>query len=116
MTYGYCVYHEIECDYKGGCIDCPHNTEEDTEWFKQDDEKVESGEQSMDGYDLADEVFRNIGLNENHEISLNDTIRYLGEIFETIYNQSKFVSIKKTNKWINIPHSWIRRRNDDTQI
>lgn len=31
----------------------------------------------MDGYDLADEVFRNIGLNENHEISLNDTIRVI---------------------------------------
>lgn len=31
----------------------------------------------MDGYDLADEIFRNIGLNENHEISLNDTIRVL---------------------------------------
>ena len=31
----------------------------------------------MDGYDLADEVFRNIGLNENHEISLNDAIRVI---------------------------------------
>lgn len=31
----------------------------------------------MDGYDLADEVFHNIGLNENHEISLNDTIRVI---------------------------------------
>lgn len=36
-TYGYCVYHEIECDFKGGCIDCPHNTEEDTEWFIRQD-------------------------------------------------------------------------------
>ena len=43
-TYGYCVYHEIECDYKGSCIDCPHNTEEDTEWFKQDEERTESEE------------------------------------------------------------------------
>ena len=42
MTYGYCVYHEIECDYKGDCIDCPHNTEEDTEWFKQDEEQTEN--------------------------------------------------------------------------
>lgn len=24
MTYGFCVYHEIKCDYKGDCIDCPH--------------------------------------------------------------------------------------------
>ena len=42
MTYGFCVYHEIECDYKGSCIDCPHNTAEDTEWFRQDEERVES--------------------------------------------------------------------------
>jgi hypothetical protein len=42
MTYGYCVYHERECDYKGSCIDCPHNTEEDAEWFKQDEERTES--------------------------------------------------------------------------
>lgn len=41
MTYGYCVYHEIECDYKGDCVNCPHNTEKDTEWFKQDDERIE---------------------------------------------------------------------------
>ena len=41
MTYGYCVYHEIECDYKGSCINCPHNTEEDTEWFKQDEVHAE---------------------------------------------------------------------------
>ena len=44
MTYGYCVYHEIECDYKGSCIDCPRNTEEDAEWFKQDEERAESEE------------------------------------------------------------------------
>lgn len=31
----------------------------------------------MDGYDLADEVFRNIGLNENHEISLDDALRVI---------------------------------------
>jgi hypothetical protein len=31
----------------------------------------------MDGYDLAKEVYRNIGLNENHEISLNDAIRVI---------------------------------------
>lgn len=42
MTYGYCVYHEIECDYKGSCIDCPHNTKEDTEWFIRQDELQES--------------------------------------------------------------------------
>ena len=42
MTYGYCVYHEIECDYSGPCRDCPHNTGEDTEWFKQDEERAES--------------------------------------------------------------------------
>lgn len=42
MTYGYCVYHEIECDYFGFCTDCPHNTKEDTEWFKQDEVQTES--------------------------------------------------------------------------
>lgn len=42
-TYGFCVYYEIECDYKGFCIKCPHNTKEDTEWFKED-EKKEKGE------------------------------------------------------------------------
>lgn len=42
MTYGYCVYHEIECDYKGDCIDCSHNTIEDIEWFKQDEKREES--------------------------------------------------------------------------
>lgn len=42
MTYGYCVYHEIECDYSGFCKDCPHNTKEDTEWFKRDEEQAES--------------------------------------------------------------------------
>ncbi len=31
----------------------------------------------MDGYELADEVFRNIGLNDNHEISLEDTIKVI---------------------------------------
>ena len=36
-TFGFCVYHEIECDYKGSCIECPHNTKEDTEWFKEED-------------------------------------------------------------------------------
>ena len=35
------------------------------------------GGKRMTGYDLANEVFRNIGLNENHEISLNDTIRVI---------------------------------------
>ena len=39
-TYGYCCYHEIECDYSGLCRDCPHNTEEDTEWFIQDEERA----------------------------------------------------------------------------
>ena len=29
----------------------------------------------MNGYDLANEVFDNIGLNKDHEISLNDMIR-----------------------------------------
>lgn len=42
MTYGYCTYHERSCDYNGSCIDCPHNTEEDIEWFKQDEEQAES--------------------------------------------------------------------------
>lgn len=42
MTYGYCVYHERECDYDGKCIDCPHNTKEDIEWFKQDEEQAKS--------------------------------------------------------------------------
>jgi hypothetical protein len=31
----------------------------------------------MDGYDLAYEVYHNIGLNENHEISLDDAIRVI---------------------------------------
>ena len=31
----------------------------------------------MNGYDLANEVFHNIGLNKNHEISLNDAIRVI---------------------------------------
>lgn len=31
----------------------------------------------MDGYDLAYEVYNNIGLNENHEISLDDAIRVI---------------------------------------
>lgn len=31
----------------------------------------------MDGYALADEVFHNIGLNENHEISLDDALRVI---------------------------------------
>ena len=46
MTYGYCVYHEIECDYKGSCVDCPHNIEEDIQWFKQDEALVESEEEN----------------------------------------------------------------------
>lgn len=37
MIYGFCVYHEIDCDYSGACRDCPHNTEEDAEWFEQDE-------------------------------------------------------------------------------
>ena len=31
----------------------------------------------MDGYALAKEVYRNIGLNENHEISLDDALRVI---------------------------------------
>lgn len=31
----------------------------------------------MNGYDLADEVFKNIGLNKDHEISLDDAIRVI---------------------------------------
>ena len=31
----------------------------------------------MTGYDLADEIFKNIGKTENHEISLEDMIRVL---------------------------------------
>ena len=54
MTYGYCVYHEIECDYKGSCIDCPHNTKEDTEWFKQDEERAEK-ENRPQGHWIIDE-------------------------------------------------------------
>lgn len=42
MTYGICIYHGKECDYKGNCIECPHNTVEDTEWFRQDEERTES--------------------------------------------------------------------------
>lgn len=49
MTYGYCVYHETECDYKGGCIDCPHNTKEDVEWFKQDDARAETESEKLKG-------------------------------------------------------------------
>lgn len=44
MTYGFCTYHEIECDYDGQCTECPHNTEEDIEWFKQDEARAESEE------------------------------------------------------------------------
>lgn len=44
MTYGFCAYHEIECDYDGQCTECPHNSEEDTEWFKQDEARAESEE------------------------------------------------------------------------
>lgn len=39
QTFGFCIYHEIECDYEGSCIECPHNTKEDTEWFKEDEGK-----------------------------------------------------------------------------
>ena len=31
----------------------------------------------MDGYDLANEVFRNIGSNKSHKISLDDAIRVI---------------------------------------
>ena len=48
MTHGYCAYHEIECDYKGSCIDCPHNTDEDVEWFRQDEELAESEGKNAD--------------------------------------------------------------------
>ena len=48
MTYGYCVYHERECDYKGNCAECPYNTVEDTEWFRQDEEKAEKVEDILD--------------------------------------------------------------------
>lgn len=44
MTYGFCVYHGIECDYGGKCIECPHNTVEDIEWFREDEECAESEE------------------------------------------------------------------------
>lgn len=40
--YGYCAYHERLCDCNGSCIDCPHNTEEDVKWFKQDEERAEN--------------------------------------------------------------------------
>ena len=39
-----CIYHGIECDYDGQCTKCPHNTEEDTEWFKRHEAKAESEE------------------------------------------------------------------------
>lgn len=39
QTFGFCVYHKIECDYEGLCIKCPHNTKEDIAWFKEDGEK-----------------------------------------------------------------------------
>ena len=42
MTYGYCVYHELECDYNGECINCPHNTAKDKAWFEQDEAQAES--------------------------------------------------------------------------
>lgn len=42
MTYGFCIYHEIECDYSGPCRTCPHNTPKDTEWFIQDEKQAES--------------------------------------------------------------------------
>ena len=44
MTYGYCVYHERECDYKGNCVECPHNTVEDAEWFRRDEEQAEKND------------------------------------------------------------------------
>lgn len=31
----------------------------------------------MNGYELAEEIFHNIGLNENHEISNNDVVRVI---------------------------------------
>lgn len=48
MTYGYCTYHKLECDYKGNCIDCPHNTVEDTEWLRQDEERFGQDEKRAD--------------------------------------------------------------------
>lgn len=36
MTYGYCEYHELECDYSGLCVNCPHNAEEDAERIEHD--------------------------------------------------------------------------------
>lgn len=42
MTYGYCAYHEIECDYDGQCKKCPHNTQKDIEWFEQDEAQAET--------------------------------------------------------------------------
>lgn len=47
MKYGYCDYHEIECDYKDGCdhcVTCPHNTKEDIKWFKKMRNKKEKKE------------------------------------------------------------------------
>ncbi len=46
MTYGFCAYHEIECDYSGECIECPHNTEEDKEWFIQDEQSESDDKKS----------------------------------------------------------------------
>ena len=59
MTYGFCVYHEIECDYKGSCIDCPHNTAEDTEWFRQDEERFGQDEERAESEDEADDKRNN---------------------------------------------------------
>ena len=46
MTYGYCTYHGLLCDYEGdyNCIDCPHNTVEDIEYFRQYEKLTESEE------------------------------------------------------------------------
>ena len=36
MTYGHCAFHERECDYKGSCFGCPHNTESTVETIERD--------------------------------------------------------------------------------
>ena len=60
----------------------------------------------MDSYDLADEVFRNIGMNENHEISLNDTIGSLNKKINEIETKMQLID-EKLDKIIDCPEKFI---------
>lgn len=53
QTFGFCVYHEIECDYKGLCIECPHNTKEDKEWFEEDERKELNNDKARSNKDTG---------------------------------------------------------------